>query len=354
MHTIRSLATAELESTLSAADTREFLSSILPPADAERFQRLVDASRIRERHVLAPYDELRRLSTLDARNALYVAHATPIGERVARDVLGRAGLEASDVDVLIVASSTGYTVPTLDQHLATRLGLRPDARCLFLAGLGCAGAVRAIGLAGDLLSVNAAAGHGLVVSVELCSPWLQVTEPSPEDILSNIVFGDGAAAVVIDGRSGTAGPTVVASYTELWPQSLRARGATLTQSGFRHFASPTLPRLLRAHLRRTVEGFLTKHGVATPDLSFYAVNPSDHRVLEAVASVLDIPDDLMRPAWTTWEQHGNTLSAGPLYVVDALRRLAPPTSGNLGLAVVLGPGLTCDLTLLRWQGEALH
>lgn len=352
MHTISSLVTeAELGSSVSAEDTKSFLSSVLGAQDADRFRRLVETSRIRQRRVLASYDGLRRLESLEARNALYMEHAVPTAERVARGALAAAALAAREVDALIVTSSTGHSVPTLDQHLATRLDLRPDARCLFLGGLGCAGAVRAIALAGDLVEVNAAAINALVVSVELCSPWLQVEEPSPEDMLSNILFGDGAAAAVVHGGRVGRGAEVLASHTELWPESLGARGATLTQTGFRHFASPALPRLLRKHLRRTVEGFLSRQGVSESDLRFFAVNPSDHRVLESVASVLCIPEKLARPAWAAWEEHGNALSAGPLYVLDALRRMAPPACGELGLAVVLGPGVTCDLALLRWHGD---
>jgi alkylresorcinol/alkylpyrone synthase len=353
MQTILSLATAELSPTVSGSDTKAFLATILPPAVAGRLGRFVDASRIKYRQVLAPYDTLRQLATLDARNGLYLTHAAPLGERVAREALIRSGLQPHDVDVLIVTSSTGYAVPTLDQHLASRLGLRRDARCLFLSGLGCAGAVRAIGLAGDLLRACIASEHALVVSVELCSPWLQVGEQSPKDILSDIVFGDGAAAVVIGGPNSQKAYAVVADHGERWPGTLGARGATLTQSGFRHFRSPVLPRLLQANLPRAVEALLRKQGVATADLRFYAVNPSDHVVLETITAVLHIPDHLMQPAWSTWERHGNTLSAGPLYVLDSLNRLAPPASGDLGLVVVLGPGLTCDLMLLRWQSESL-
>jgi alkylresorcinol/alkylpyrone synthase len=349
MQTMLTLATAEPEVSLSAPETKNFLATILPAHDADRFARVVDASRIRRRRALLPYDGLRRLATLEARNALWAAHAPAMGERAARSALAAAGCEARDVGVLVVTSSTGLAVPTLDQHLATLLGLRPEVRSLFLSGLGCAGAVRAIGLAVDLLRASLPGGRALVVSVELCSPWLQVVEPSPEDVLSSIVFGDGAAAAVVGDDAGGRGIEVIACHSEIWPNTVHARGAILTQSGFRHFASPSLPRLLRAHLGRSAGGFLAKNGVSPADLRFYAVNPSDHRVLETAAAILSIPEDLMRPAWDAWREHGNTLSAGPLYVIDALSS-APPAPGSLGLAVVLGPGLTCDLALLRWRG----
>ncbi|MCK6556680.1 hypothetical protein L6Q96_19200 [Candidatus Binatia bacterium] len=350
MTTVCSLATAEIETTVSAADTREFLASMLPPERAARFSRLVDESRIRQRQALASYDDLRRLDTIEARNAEYVRQALPIAERTARQALRQAGIAPGDVDVFVVTTSTGHSVPTLDRHLGPRLGLRPDVRSLFLHGLGCAGAVRGVALAGDLLRARASADNALVVSVELASPWLQVAEPSPQDILSNIVLGDGGGAVAVGRRAPRAGLEVVAHETELWPNTLGARGAMLTQSGLRHFASPALVRTLRARLRNTVERFLTRHRASPRELQFYVLNPIDHRMLELIGSLLGISAEAMRPAWAAWEDFGNTLSAGPLYVMDALRRLARPADGSLGLVVVLGPGMTCDLMLLRWQG----
>lgn len=351
MMRILSLATEDFPYQVSAAETKELLAVLLPPVEAQRFQVLVDASRIQARQAFASIAELRRMETLDARNAAYTAQAPVLAERVGLQALHNAGVNPRDIDAFIVASSTGHMVPTLDQHLVSRLGLRSDVRCLCMAGLGCAGAVRAIGFAADLLSRNGAAA--LVVSVELCSLWLQMSEPSVEDMLSTIVFGDGAAATVI-GRSGSVPAfEVVAAYTGLWPDSLEARGARLTGTGFRHFSSPKLARVLRANLQRTVSEFLVKQGVGANDLRFSVVNPSDHRLLETIGSILDLPEHALRPAWQTWEQRGNTLSAGPLYVLRALQASEPPADGDLGLVIVLGPGITCDLLLLRWR-DGVH
>lgn len=345
MQSIISLATEDLGTVITAADTREFVSSILAGREAEKLQRLVEAAGIERRHALGAYASLRRLGLLDERLRLHAEHAVRAGEQVARRALDDAGLTPADVDLLLVVSSTGHSVPTLDHALAAALELRCDARTFSLGGLGCSGSLRAMSLASDLLD-GSAARHALVVSVELSSVWLQVAEPSPQDLLADVLFGDGAAATVIGSRAGA---EMVASHSERWPRSLAARGATLTQSGYRHFASPEMPRLIRAHLRRGVEEFLGRCGVGREQLCFYVLNPADHRVISSVATTLEIDERRMQPSWSTWRNYGNTLSAGPLYVLDELRRSAPPADGDLGLAVVLGPGVSCDLVLLRWR-----
>jgi alkylresorcinol/alkylpyrone synthase len=351
MSQVLGLSTGELDYRVSTQETKELVASLLPPTEVPRLQRLVDASRVRLRQTVRPLHELRSMKTLEARNAAYKKEAIALGERVGLQALSVAGVRPSDIDILLVTSSTGHLVPTLDQHLVSRLGLRPNVRCIPLFGLGCAGAVRAMALAADLPVSSRAGASALVISVELCSLWLQVAEPSPDDVLSNIFFADGAGAAVIgSGRPGQT-PELVASYNELWPGSLEARGARLTETGFRHSCSSKLPLLLRAKLQETVKEFLRRQGLNTPDLRFYAINPSDHRILQAVGSILDLPEPTLCPAWRTWEQRGNTLSAGPLYVLQTLEALAAPADGDLGLVLVFGPGITCEMLLLRWHGS---
>jgi alkylresorcinol/alkylpyrone synthase len=350
MMQLRSLVTDGPNSQVSTNDTLAFLSSVLPPGSVQRYRDFAAASGIQTRSALAPLDELARVVTLEERNALYAQHAVPLAERAAQHALERAGATADALDVLIVTSSTGYMIPGLDCHLAARLGTRAAARCLSLSGLGCAGAVRAIGLAGELLR-GRSGGSALVVAVELCSLWLQLGEASPEDMYSNLLFGDGVGATLLEWSTAPRAPTVIAHHCEQWPASLDARGAVLTSTGLRHHVSPRLPRVIAMHLRRTVTGFLAAEGLQSKDLGFVAVNRSDPRLATAAAELLDLPTAGMSAATHVWQDHGNTLSVGPLHLLRQVATASRPSDDSLGLLVVLGPGMTCDLLLIRWHGE---
>jgi alkylresorcinol/alkylpyrone synthase len=288
------------------------------------------------------------LVTLEERNALYAQHAYRSG--AAAQHAEHAGATADGLDTLIVTSSTGYMIPGLDCHVAARLGLRADARCLSLGGLGCAGAVRAIGLAADLLR-GRSGGSALVVAVELCSLWLQLGEASPEDIYSNLMFGDGVGAALLEWSTAPRAPMVIAHHCEQWPESLDARAAVLTSTGSLHHVSPRLPRVIARHLRRTVTEFIAREGLQGNDLGFVAVNVSDPRLGTAAAELLDLPTASMSAATHVWQGHGNTLSVGPLHLLRQIATASRPSDDSLGLLVVLGPGMTCDLLLIRWQGE---
>lgn len=347
MTTLCSLHTEDPHAGLSGADSAALLAVLDPRADVEARRAAVAGSGIARRSAVARPARLARLGGAGERHALYGELAPPLAERVARTALERAGVAAAQVGALLVASSTGHLVPTLDYHLSARLGLRPDARRLALNGLGCSGALRAVGLAADLL--RGSGDVALVVAVELASLWLPDGEPSTEDVRTALAFGDGAGALVLDPSGAAAGPRLVASQSVLWPDSLAARGARHTDAGLRHVASPRLPRAVLANLRRTLSAFLDTHRVALADLAFVAVNPSERELATAVAAHLDLPATTAAVASDTWAEHGNTLAVGPLHLLRRLAQQAAPRAGDLGLLLAVGPGLTCDLALLRWQ-----
>lgn len=347
MTTLRSLSTEHPHATVTDGDTVALLAALDGRADAAPWRDAVARAGVRRRSAVLPPEQLARLGGVDERHALYGRLAPALAERVARAALAGAGADAGEVAALLVASSTGHLVPTLDYHLSARLGVPATARHLALNDLGCVGALRAAGTAADLL--RGRAGVALVVAVELGSLWLPAGEPSPDDLRAAMVFGDGAGALVLDASAAAVGPQILAHQSTLWPDSLDARGAVQTSTGPRHVVSPRLPRAVVANLRRTLAAFLRAHDVALADLAFVAVNPSELDLARAVVAHLDLGADAIEIPRRVWERHGNTLAVGPLHVLRQLAERGTPGDGDLGLLLAVGPGLTCDLLLLRWH-----
>ncbi|HSP96177.1 MAG TPA: 3-oxoacyl-[acyl-carrier-protein] synthase III C-terminal domain-containing protein [Candidatus Dormibacteraeota bacterium] len=351
MTTLRSLSTEHPHVSTSSADTAALLAAVDGRGDAGHWRDAVAQTGVRRRSTVAPVERLAQLGGVGERNALYGRLAPALAERVARAALARAGVAPSEVAALLVASSTGHLVPTLDYHLSARLGVAATARHLALNDLGCVGALRAVATAAELL--RGRAGAALVVAVELGSLWLPIAEPSPADLRAAMVFGDGAGAVVLDAAADSGGPQLLATQSTLWPDSLDARGAVQTGAGLRHVVSPRLPRAVVANLRRTVAEFLRGQQLALADLAFVAVNPSELDLARAIISHLDLDASAIEAPRTTWEQHGNTLAAGPLHLLRGLAERGAPGDGDLGLLLAVGPGLTCDMMLLRWHSLAI-
>ena len=179
---------------------------------------------------------------------------------------------------------------------------------------------------------------------------VQLAEPSTTDMFANLLFSDGAAAAVVSSARRGRGPEIVATRSVLWDESANDLGMRLTDGGFRLVLSPRLPRLIERRLRAVVDEFLHAHAVALEDVEFWIVHPGGPKILDAVASGLQLPDRLLAPTWETWEEAGNLSSATVFFVLEHLRRSAPPRAGSLGLMLAFGPGVTCEMVLLRSGG----
>ena len=121
-----------------------------------------------------------------------------MGETVARDALAGAkrSIQARPGGRVGNVSCTGHMMPSLDAHLINHLGLPPTVRedSDHPARLLCWCRSRRAGVDAARAGWQSAA---LVVTVELSTLGMQVSEPSMTDMVANLLFGDGAAAVVL-------------------------------------------------------------------------------------------------------------------------------------------------------------
>jgi alkylresorcinol/alkylpyrone synthase len=346
---IVSVETALPRHSVTSAETKRTLASYLPPTVAERYTRIVDATRIRQRFTAIPVADLLRLRTIQERNDAYVPHARVLGAEVAERALDTDGDIRDEVSTIISVSCTGYMLPSLDAHLLGALGLSPATRRLPITELGCSAGVGAVGVAAELLDARPS-GCVLVLSVELSSFGVQLAEPSTTDMFANLLFSDGAAAAVVSAAVGGRGPEIVATETVLWPDSTDQLGMRLTDGGFRLVLSSHLPRLVQTRLRPVIEAFLARNSVALDDVAFWIVHPGGPKILDAVADALDLPDRALAPTWQTWEACGNLSSATVFFILKHLARTTPPPPGAMGVMMAFGPGVSCEMALLRADG----
>ena len=344
------VATALPPHCIDSDEAKRHLDAYFGSSAARRYREMVDGSRVRRRYTVAPFPDLLKLRTLQERNEMYAEHTRNLGETVARHALSASATSPDAVTAVLSVSCTGYMMPSLDAHLVGRLGLPATVRRIPLTELGCSAGVSAVGLAADLLGTTTRSGYVLLVSVEVSSPSLQAAEPSMTDMIANLLFGDGAVGVVLTNQTTGAGPVVVASQSVLLPASLDHLGMRMTDTGFRIVLSNRLPQLIRQSLQPTLERFLNDQGASTTDVKFWAIHPGGPKILQAVAESLDLTDRAMQPAWDVWEDSGNLSSSTVFFVLNRIQESTPPNPGDLGIMLAFGPGLTCEMVLLRAGG----
>ncbi|MGI5487453.1 type III polyketide synthase [Microtetraspora malaysiensis] len=311
--------------------------------------RLHTSTRVRERHLALPIEEYAKLDGFGAANEVYVDAAVDLGTEAVAAALEAAGLEGSDVDMIIVASTTGVAAPSLDARMAGRLGLRPDVKRLPVFGLGCVAGAAGIARLHDYLR-GAPDEVAVLLTVELCSLTLQREDSSIANLIASGLFGDGAAAVVAcgDERVGS-GPAVVATRSRLYPESEGVMGWDVRDSGFQVVLDVRIPELVREHLADDLRGFLADQGLTTADVTAWVCHPGGPKVLQAVAAALDLPEGALDVTWRSLAQVGNLSSASVLFVLrDTMASPQPPPPGTPGVLLAMGPGFCSELVLLRW------
>jgi alkylresorcinol/alkylpyrone synthase len=330
-------------------------------------ERLHASAGVDTRHTVLPLAEYGALGDANGAdgpggtiNDRYIDEATALGERALRAALAESGLTAADLDLLIVTSVTGVAVPSLDARLIPRLGLRTDVRRLPVFGLGCVAGAAGMARMHDYLlgwPRHAAA----LLAVELCSlSWPRPSAPratlTTADLVASALFGDGAAALVATGsraRKGAAArapglPKIIATRSEVYPDSGDALGWRLAPGGFRIVLTAELADVVERRLSASVTGFLAGQGLTADDIRTWICHPGGPKVLDAATRALKLPDTALATSRRSLAEAGNLSSASVLHILELTVASHPQAPGSFGLLIGLGPGVSAELVLLRW------
>jgi 3-oxoacyl-[acyl-carrier-protein] synthase-3 len=259
-----------------------------------------------------------------------------MSEAAARDALEAAGLEAAQVDAVVVATVTHpYQTPAAAPILADRLGIRGAA---FDIGAACAGYCHGISLASDMVR-GGSAQHVMVVGVEKLSDFTD-----PHDRGTAFIFGDGAGAAIV-GPSDTQaiGPTVWGSDGSQWQTiSQRDSWTELKESG--GIGSPAIGMAGQSVFRWAVWGMapvaqkaLDAAGVRAEDLDAFIPHQANMRIIDAMIKQLKLPEDI--PVARDIAQTANTSAASIPLATERMLREGEVPHGGLALQIGFGAGL---------------
>ncbi|WP_369829906.1 type III polyketide synthase [Mycobacterium sp. ACS4054] len=318
-----------------------------------RFLRFAQTTGVDQRSLALPLARYPRLSGFTEANDAYLEVAVDLGERAIRSALTEAGIDPHEVDTIVMVSSTGIAVPTIDARLMTRIGLRPNVKRVPLFGLGCVAGAAGMARVHDYLQ-----GHpedvAVLLSVELCSLTLQRDDTSIPALIGVSLFGDGAAAVVATGaeriplrRNGRHAPRLLATRSRVIPETVDVMGWNVGSSGFQLVMSRDVPKMADTYLRDEVDRFLADHGLSLADISAWVCHPGGPKVLDSIEDALGLPPAALRHSRDSMRDNGNISSAS---VLDVLRRTGnqPPEAGSFGVMLAMGPGFSFELLLLQW------
>lgn len=341
----RSLPQAEAK-----AHARELFAR-LPAVD--RLIGVFDRAGVEQRQVVLPVSELVARDTPRQRHEDYVSHSIPLLLEAARAALSRAHVCPDAVTHVVLVSSTGLANPTLDVRIAPTLGLTPSVRRVPLWGLGCGGGAQGIALAADLARSRTDA-RVLLLLVELCSLTLVPGDLTPGNLVAGALFGDGAAAAVVEAgeaASGKPGIDLLDSEAARIENTLDVMGWNIADDGWRVVFSPELPALVRTHAPRATGALLSRHDLTIGDVARHVLHPGGPAILDAYEQSLGLGRGATAAAREALSRHGNCSSVS---IFQTMERALPLTGvgaaqdGEIVLFSAFGPGFSAEVLLGRF------
>jgi alpha-pyrone synthase len=304
------------------------------------FRRMASRSGIAHRysfldpHKGAPNDahEFYRLGNFPntARRMGLFEQSAPVLMRKAVDRLELNEAERAGITHVLVTCCTGLYAPGLDFEIVEHLGLSPGVERTVIGFMGCYAAINALKLARHIVRSEPDAGV-LMLNLELCTLHFQETQEL-EQVLSFLVFADGAAASLISARAQ--GLALDSFKAVMVPETRGLITWKIGGLGFDMLLSGQVP----AELGRALHG--GELMAERDDIDLWAVHPGGRSVLDAVESALELPPDALAASREVLSRFGNMSSATIMFVLQRIMQDARP--GQRGCAMSFGPGLTAE------------
>ncbi len=314
--------------------------------DLTPFRSAFANTAIDSRYSAVPLNWFFEKHTWTDRNAIYIETSLDLLENAATAALKKASVSVEDVTDILLLSTTGIATPSLDAQLMDRMAFNSSVRRTPIFGLGCAGGLIGLNRAADLASQPGRTV--LVLVVELCTLNFMRDELSKQNIIATALFGDGAAAAVIQSaNSGNAlsGQIAVRSQTEhRWPNSLDIMGWDVADEGLKVIFSRKIPDLVKNDFRPVMHRFLDQQQVQLSEISNFLSHPVGAKVVDELEAVFQQAPGSMIESREILKDYGNMSAPTVLFVLEkAMKR------GLKGKALLstFGPGFTTALTLLE-------
>lgn len=292
------------------------------------------------------------LPNVEERLNIFKQNALSLAERSVQNAVEKLGTGVSIFGFthLITVTCTGLYSPGLDVELIEKLNLPHDIFHTSINFLGCNAAFHALKLA-DLITGNDSNAKVLIVCVELCTLHFQ-PKNNHDNLLSNTIFGDGAAATIVTSNSYAdknfyKGFRIKDFYSVVVDKGKPLMGWNITPVNFEMVLDARVPDVLGKEIESIMKNALKKVNLHFEDIDLWAIHPGGKKILDALKKQLHLTDSDLEYSYKILREYGNMSSPTILFVLKEMEQ----DHGNFNKSVFsigFGPGLTIETAFMTY------
>jgi alpha-pyrone synthase len=255
---------------------------------------------------------------------------------------------------IITVTCTGLFAPGLDIELIQHLDLQQTTHRSSVNFLGCNAAIIALKQAHDICHSQENA-RVLIVCTELCTLHFQNIY-TDDYLLSNVLFGDGSAAVLV-GSNAAGGPlSINAKITDFnsfcIPDSRNEMAWQLSETGFIMNLTSYVADLIKANIKQ----MLSNINLDTNAVDYWAIHPGGKKIVENFGAALNLLPTQLNESYEILNSYGNMSSPTVLFVLKKVFDSIDITTEKFSVArkpkkifaAAFGPGLTVETMQLEY------
>ncbi len=359
MSYILDISTAVPEFRIEKEDLVRFYSQAFAPGETshliQKLNFLNKKTKINTRYSCIPdykgneyalYTEGNYKQPVEKRMELYKEKIMPLAAKAIDKLLIQTDIEPRDITHLITVSCTGLFAPGFEFLVAEQYGLQHTEK-LAINFLGCYAAIKAIKHAHYIAQANPDACI-LIVSAELCSLHFYPSV-SDEDIVANLLFADGAAAVIVCGNESKHIKNKVvlnidAIGSAYIPNTLELMTWNVSSSAFRMYLSKNIVKAIKDNIQPVVNDFLNEN-----ETDYWAIHPGGIRIVEAVKESLHLTESNVADSMYILQEYGNMSSPTILFILSRILgkiKNAAYAENKKIFTCAFGPGLSIEMISL--------
>ncbi len=270
--------------------------------------------------------------------------ASDMAVEAAKRALDAAGVEANDIDLIILATSTpdffgGF--PSTACVVQNKLGITNGAAAVDVQAV-CSGFIYAMAMADSMIK-SGAHKRALIIGAEVFSRILNF-----EDRTTCVLFGDGAGAIVMEQSEE---PGVLAtklhadgSHGHILCVPGNVNAGVIAGSAFLYMDGQAVFKLAVNVLEKVANEALEIAGMEASQIDWLIPHQANIRIMQSTAKKLKLPLDKVV---VTVDQHGNTSAASIPLALDAAVRDGRVKKGQIVMLEGVGGGFTWGAALVK-------